>query len=179
MFRRARFASALWPRRLFIVLLAVLAISETAQAQRVDMAVRRAGRWQLELIRDRFSDDTRCRLFAMRHDAFYLGDALAFDLRGSADVMAAWLRIDGGAPARWRDMLPELARLRVPIGGRDLARPTDGLVWVPAAMLANAHSVTIQPGFGKRPTTFLLEGFATLRQQATDLGCTARARFVR
>jgi hypothetical protein len=125
--------------------------------------------WRLNVDIDLFSGQMRCRLRAER--MFVAAGAVAFQVGRRADVLDARIRIDDGEAILWRDMLPELARRRVAIGGRDVATPTDGLVWLPADMLRNAAEVAIQSGFGRRARKFRLEGFSASYDKALAKGC--------
>ena len=137
------------------------------------------GDWRLNISRSRFSGEIFCRLRSRSNDVLYVANALGFRFGKHHNVMDAWVKIDGGAPYRWRDDLPELARLGVAIDGRNLDAPTDGIVWIPAAKLSEANRVTIQSRLRRHPRTFLLHGSAGLREIARTMGCEPEARFVR
>ncbi len=109
----------------------------------------------------------------------YVANAIGFRLGRDADILNAWVRIDDGTAFRWRDQLPELARLRVAIDGRDMDAPTDGIVWLPASLLEKARSVAIQSEPGKNPKIFVLDGWVALRDAARLAGCAPEARFIR
>lgn len=147
--------------------------SQVAKAKHV------LGDWQLLIARGRFSGDVACRLRSRNGKILYVANALGFRFGKHWDVMNAWVRIDGGAPYRWRDDLPELARLEVAIDGKNLDAPTDGIVWIPAERLADVRQVSIQPRPDKRPRAFRLHGFAGLRDIGRALGCAPETRFVR
>ena len=137
------------------------------------------GDWRLVISRGKFSGDVACGMRSRTGDAVYVADALGFRFGQHLNVLNAGVRIDDGAPYRWRDDLPELARLRVALDGRDLDAPTDGIVWIPAAKLGHANRVTIQPRPDRHPRSFSLRGFAVLREAARRMGCAPEARFVR
>lgn len=137
------------------------------------------GDWQLLIARSRFSGEVACRLRSRNGRILYVANALGFRFDKHMDVLNAWVRIDGGAPYRWRDDLPELARLEVAIDGRNLDAPTDGIVWIPSARLADVRQVSIQPRPDRRPRAFRLRGFSGLRDIARALGCAPETRFIR
>ncbi|MEJ7928199.1 hypothetical protein WG908_15740 [Sphingobium sp. AN641] len=134
-----------------------------------------AGSWQLDIRTDRFSGDVVCRLRGKR--LLYLSGAVGFRFGHRASVMDAWVRIDNGPAMRWRDQLPELARLRVPIDGADMDVPTDGIVWLPAQLIDNAGIVAIQPVPGKGARSFDIAGFRELLAAGRRAGCDPEARF--
>lgn len=135
--------------------------------------------WGLRVFRDDFSGDVRCRMRSKDGRILYLTDAFGFRFGSHADVMGAWVKIEGGNATRWREMFPELARLRVEIDGRNLDSPTDGIVWIPASKLRGVQKVAIQPRTGARAQEFSLQGFDEMHQRALAEGCTAEARFIR
>lgn len=134
--------------------------------------------WQLDIIQDAFSGDLRCSLRSRDGRMFYTAEAVAFRAGNAGHSLSAWVRIDDGPPARWRDFLPDLARLRVAIGGRDIARPTDGLIWLPSELLEGAKAVSIQVGFGEPARVFHLGGFSERLAEGRDRGCR-RGQWVR
>lgn len=134
--------------------------------------------WRLHVATDPFSGSVACRLKATSGKMIYVAHAVGFRLGRHKDVTDAWVRIDGGEPFRWRDTLPELARMRVAIDGRDMASPTDGIVWLPAALLEKASRVDIQPAAGRRAKVFDLRGFAGLREMGRQRVCSPETRFV-
>lgn len=135
--------------------------------------------WRLHVDTDPFSGDVACRLKTTSGKVIYVAHGLGFRLGRHKDVMDAWVRIDGGKPFRWRDTLPELARLRVAIDGRDMASPTDGIVWLPSALLEKAGRIDIQSAAGRRAKVFDLRGFAGLREMGRQRVCSPETRFVR
>ena len=137
------------------------------------------GDWRLEIVKGKFSGDVACHLRAKGNRVFYVANALGFRFGKRLDTLGAWIRLDGGAPYRWRDDLPELARLGVAIDGRNLDAPTGGIIWIPAAKLAEVNRVQIQPRADKRARTYHLRGFAGLREIARGAGCAPETRFVR
>ena len=148
-------------------------------ASRIATQKRSLGAWRLEITKDRFSAESLCRLRSRNHKMLHVAHAVGFRMGRRADVLQAAFRIDGGEPQRWRDQLPELARLKVAIDGRDMDRPTDGIVWLPASLVEDAGQVAIQARPGKRAKTFRMRGFAGLREIGRERGCAPEARFVR
>lgn len=136
------------------------------------------GDWKLRIVTGRFSRDVRCHLADSKHHIVYAAGALGFHFGHHVNTLSAWMRVDGGEPKRWQDNLPELTGLGVPMDGPSLDNPTNSTVWIPAAQLADAHRVTIQPRENKTPRIFHLHGFAGLRDIARDMGCTPEGRFV-
>jgi len=136
------------------------------------------GQWTLQIASDRFSGEKSCRLRGARGKIVYVADALGFRFAPNRDTTAGWLRIDGGAALRWRDLRPELARLGVAIDGRNLAAPTGGIVWVPAAMLESARTLAVQWRPGERAQRFNVEGVVAIRDRARSQGCRPEVRFV-
>jgi len=145
-----------------------------------EVKVRRTlGDWTLTVWASQFSGDKACVLEDYKHHVSYVTGALGFRFARRINTLGAWVRIDDEAPVRWRDYLPELTRLGVPMDGASLDNPTDGIVWVPADALGEANRITIQPRERSRPVTFHLRGFAGLRDVAREMGCTPESRFVR
>lgn len=166
---------------LVVLLLSASILAPKATAKPVSgIATQRyaLGRWQLQIRTDRFSGDVRCRLRSRNDKMLYAAGAVGLHVGGHSEILETWFRVDGGEPLRWRDALPELARLRVPMAGRDMDRPTDGLIWLPADMLESAHKIAVMRRPGRRPKTFRLAGFAELREAAVRLGCMPDRRFV-
>jgi len=151
-------------------------VSRAPQEVRHDMAL---GDWRLTIETGKFSQDKICHLEDRHHHITYATGALGFRFGGRVNTANAWLRIDDGAPMRWRDSLPELIRLGVGLDGSRLDNPTDGIVWVPARQLDEANAITIQPNPRKAPVTYHLHGFAVLRDIAREMGCVPDARFAR
>ena len=137
------------------------------------------GDWQLKISRSIFSNEIVCHLRSKNKRVFYVADALGFRFGKRLDTLNAWVQIDGDPAYRWRDDLPELARLGVAIDARNLDAPTDGIIWIPVAKLADVNKIAIQPAPAKRVTLFRLRGFAGLHDIAQSKGCTPEARFVR
>lgn len=176
------------PRRLLsCTLLAAVCASTPAIAKvrvpgltrtHVNTRSMKLGDWKLKIVTGQFSRDVRCHLADPKHHIVYTAGALGFHFRHHVNTLGAWMRVDGGAPQRWQDTLPELTRLGVPMDGPSLDNPTDSTVWVPATLLADANRITIQPRENKTPRVFHLRGFAGLRDMARDMGCMPEGRFV-
>ena len=173
-----------------VLLFAVLAVAFTSSLPGANLRVpglkrthvsKRAmqlGDWKLKIETGIFSRDVRCRLADSKHHIVYAAGALGFHFRHKVNTLGAWMRVDGGAPQRWQDVLPELTRLGVPMDGPSLDNPTNSTVWVPATLLTDANRITIQPRENKSPRVFHLRGFAGLRDIARDMGCVPEGRFV-
>jgi hypothetical protein len=140
---------------------------------------RNLGDWRLIVSIDRFSNERTCSLRSRNGRMVYVANAIGFRLGQDVDIVHAFFRVDEGEPHRWRDQLPELARLKVAIDGRDMDRPTDDIVWLPVPLLQNARQVAIQGRPGKRARKFRLNDFVGLKEAADRAGCVAEARFAR
>ena len=150
-----------------------------SKASQVTKRKQMLGDWRLEIVKGKFSGDIACHLRSKNKRVFYVTDALAFRFGKRLDTLSAWIRLDGGEAYRWRDDLPELARLGVAIDGRNLDAPTDGIVSIPAAKLTEVNRVQIQPRPDKRARTYHLRGFTGLREIARTMGCAPETRFIR
>lgn len=136
------------------------------------------GAWRLRINSSSFSGDVQCRLYHSDDKVFYRENAVGFRFDGDADTLESWVRLDDAPARRWRDMLPELATQRVPITGKNLTAPTDGIVWLPLSYLGQSQNVAIQLGRKKRPKRFSMEGFGELLEAGRRLGCSPDARFL-
>jgi hypothetical protein len=135
-------------------------------------------RWKLQIRTDRFSGDIRCRLHGRSQKLVYTAGAVGFRVGGHREIYRAWFRIDAGQPQRWRDELPELARLQAPMAGRDMDRPTDGFIWLPADLIEGAREVAIMRRPGRKPKIFRVDGLADALEAAVQAGCTPDSRFI-
>jgi hypothetical protein len=149
-----------------------------ARAAQTTKRETKLGDWRLTVLRSRFSGETTCRLRSRDGRAIYANGALGFRFRQHLDVTNAWYRLDGGAPHRWRDARPTLARLGIAIDGRAMDAPTDGIVWLPAAWLEAINRVDIQPVPGRKARSFHQRGFTGLREIARAAGCTSEQSFI-
>lgn len=136
------------------------------------------GAWRLRITTSLFSGDVRCRLYRHDREVIYKKSALGFRFDDDADTLQAWIKIDNRAARRWRDMLPALAAQDVPISGKNLDAPTDGIVWLPLSELEQARKVAIQLRPGKRPRLFSMGGFGDLLEAGRRLGCSPDERFL-
>ena len=136
------------------------------------------GQWRLEIARDTFSDEVACRLQSRNKRMIYRAGAVGFHFNCSWNVKRAAYRLDGGAPASFRDDRPQLAALGVPMdrGGSDNA--SDGIVWIPYDRLADAKSVAIEARPGHAARRFRLDGLVALYAIAEQQGCTPDNHFV-
>jgi hypothetical protein len=137
------------------------------------------GDWSLRIVTKTFSGDVRCRLATNNGRIVYVANALGIRFSKHAPVTDAWVKIDDGAAQRWRDMLPALATQRTPIDGRDMDSPTDGIVWLPIAVVEEADTVLIQLREDKHAEVFSLARFSELREAGRRLGCDPETRFIR
>lgn len=137
------------------------------------------GDWRLYIVTSRFSVDVQCRLATTNGRMIYTAGALGIRFGKHAPVSQAWVKIGDGTAQRWRDMLPELARLRVPIDGREMDSPTGGMLWIPVTAIEQAGTVAIQLRANQRPRIFSLAQFIELRDAGHRLGCEPEARFIR
>lgn len=133
------------------------------------------GDWQLTVVVDRFSGERRCRLATRSGNALYRHGTIAIRLPGRSDRSQAVIRVNGGPPNRWRDLIPELARLDPGFAGdRD-----PGMLPVPSELLKGARSIYVSPGFGKRARAYRIAGFEAALVRGVTLGCHRDAAFVR
>lgn len=131
--------------------------------------------WRLSIEGDRFSGAWRCQLTAGRGRVAYARDVVTIRLSGKVDMSEAFVRIDGGTPARWRDFLPKVAAID-PGFASDLDART---LSIPAALLRDAQSVAISPAFGKRVHTFRIAGLGSAVESAAARGCGPAAFLLR
>jgi hypothetical protein len=134
--------------------------------------------WRLAMTTNVFSGGTACRLTMKNGNAFYRMGAVGFRFPRGLDVSNAAYRIDGAAPRRSRDDLPELIARGTPVdrGPRDQA--AQGFVWIPYEALESAKTVTIQPRPDKAVRTRRLDGLVKLHDLAVEHGCTSEHSFV-
>lgn len=149
-------------------------LSLASSSSRQDSERYRAGNWDLSIRKDRFSEKISCRLRSHDKKIVSFDNALAFRFGRQADVMRAVFRLDEGAIMRWRDVLPELAQLRVPLDGRDMEQPTGGAVWLPVRMLQGVSVVRIQARPNRKPRVFSLAGLEEIQARAQMFGCGTR-----
>ena len=134
--------------------------------------------WRLAVHTDAFSGETVCRLNSRDGRITYIRDAIGFRFGRRSNVMRAWFRVDDSPALRWRDQMPELARLRVVLSGRDMSSPTEGIVWLPAHVLDGARTIAIQPRPRAEPRTFSLAGLAKLLATDEAADCMSSGLFV-
>ena len=65
----------------------------------------------------------------------------------------------------------------IAVDGPGLDNPTDGVVWIPIAELANVRHVWIRPNTRHPPTKFIMEGLAAVLLRARTRGCEPDATF--
>ncbi len=125
------------------------------------------GDWRLTIATDRFSGERRCRLTTRKGRILYSHGTAAIRLSGAFNASEAAIRVDNGTPIRWRDLIPEVARL-------DPGFASDRAAWqlpIPAGMLKNARAVAVSPAFGKRARNYRIAGFGEAIERAVVLGC--------
>jgi hypothetical protein len=127
--------------------------------------------WVLEIRKDSFSGDTRCRV--QRGRLSYERQALVFHLPPRLNTFDAAYRIDAGPLILARDDAADLAAQGFALNDDDLANPSGGLVRIPARRLDGAKLVQIQPRPETRPLRFNLTGLAPTLAAAKQLGCDA------
>lgn len=133
------------------------------------------GDWRLTIATDRFSGERRCRLETRKGHFLYSRGTTAIRLSRLFNSSEAIIRIDGGAPIRWRDLIPEVARLD-PGFASDL---TGRQLPIPAEVLKNARVVAVSPAFGRRPRTYRIAGLGGAIERAVVLGCRPDTAFMR
>jgi len=104
--------------------------------------------------------------------------AVGFPFPKGWDVSKAGYRIDGTAPRRSRDDLPELIARNTPVDRGPVDHAAGGIVWIPYEALETAKVVTIQPRPDKAPRTRRLDGLAKLHDLALEHGCIPEHSFV-
>lgn len=137
------------------------------------------GDWRLERRRNPFSEAMACRLRARDGKAFFQGGAIAFRFPAGWDVHEAFYRLDRGVPQSWRDDLPELVRIGVPIDQGGVVNASAGLVWIPWRKLTEANRVAIQARPNRAARIFHLGGLKGLYEAAVAQGCAPDSRFER
>lgn len=133
------------------------------------------GDWRLTIASDRFSGERRCRLGTRKGQVRYARGTVAVRLSRIFDPSETVIRVDGGIPVRWRDLIPELARLdpsfSIDSGSRQLL--------IPSGMVKNAQVVAVAPAFGKPPRAYRVAGLGEAMERAVAYGCRPDAAFVR
>ena len=127
--------------------------------------------WVLEIRKDSFSGDTRCRV--QRGRLSYERQALVFHLPPRLNTFDAAYRIDAGPLILARDDAADLAAQGFALHDDDLANPSGGLVRIPARRLEGAKLVQIQTRPGVKPLRFRLYSLNAALDAAHRLGCGA------
>ena len=138
--------------------------------------------WHVDATRDRFTNKMVCRVYQgqrLHPDVTYERETLAFRFSRHLSTLQAEFRVDGGPAQPWTATYPTLIGSGATLTGNSMTNPTDGLVVLPAALLANATTVTIRPTPSKRPRTFGVGGFGDALASARRLGCDPSYGFVR
>jgi hypothetical protein len=133
------------------------------------------GDWRLTIATDRFSGERRCRLATRKGNIAYSDGTATIRLSGVFNASEAVIRVDNGAPVRWRDLIPALARLDPGFASEGAARQLP----IPAELVKYARAVAVSPAFGKRARTYRVAGFDVALERAAALGCRPDAAFVR
>ena len=137
----------------------------------------REGDWQLDIARNRFSQQVVCRLRTSNGRAVYRSGAVGFKFERTWSVADAIYRIDNGPPRASRDDLPLLLALGTPVDRGGMTNAYQGTVWIPAGLVAQADSV-IQPRRDRIARRFRYHGFKRLRDLAAERGCEPNSCFV-
>lgn len=155
--------------------LAVLCSSAAVLARQSGLARDRTsiGDWHLTVTTDRFSGERRCAIARHRGNAWYARRLVVFDVGRAINPSDIVIRIDDGDAIRWRDIIPEVARLDPSFASNRNAR----WVPIPAAMIQGARVVAIAPSFGKKPRSFRVGRFGEMYDQAVELGCRTDTAF--
>jgi hypothetical protein len=130
--------------------------------------------WGFSQSRDRFTGETRCRLYqgaASSAKVTYADHALTFHFARRINTLDADFRIDGGPVHRWQDEFPALVRVGAPLQNTSMTNPTGGLVTLPVDELKGAHTVAIRSTPKSRPELFTIDGFADAISAAEARGC--------
>ena len=140
------------------------------------------GGWLLQVQRDRFSGQVRCRLTGWRLPQprmTFASGVVWFRFAPRTDTLDAWYRIDGAPARRWQDLYPELSQAGVELEGPSLDHPTGGVVALPLRLVVGARQVTIRPTPRSQPRTFTMGGLQEAVDAARAQGCVADSAFVR
>jgi hypothetical protein len=128
--------------------------------------------WRLTVAIDRFSGERRCRVSSRRSAAFYSRSTIVIRLSRTFDPSEAMIRVDGGVPIRWRDLMPEIARLDPGFAGDREGRRMP----LPVELLKAARVVAVSPGFGRRARAYRIGGLNAAMERAAALGCRPLAQ---
>ena len=137
-----------------------------------------SGDWQLDIVRNLFSEQVGCRLIARNRQSFYQGGAVGFRFKRSWNVHEAFYRVESGSAREWRLDLPELVRSGAPIDRGGVENASEGIVWIPFSRLVGNQSIAIQARTDRPARTFRFRGLEELYTQAVGLGCFPDSRFV-
>jgi len=133
--------------------------------------------WMVSIKYDAFAQTTRCSLTSKTGRILYQPAAVGFRFAHAEDTLNAVYRIDGAAPQRWQDSYPSLIAAGAQIDGAGLAKPTNGIVWLPIAEVVPAHMVSIRLRKRGKVRLFALAGFAAMLATSRRLGCATDASF--
>lgn len=138
--------------------------------------------WNIATYKDRFTGDTRCRVYQgkLNHpDVTYATKAVAFHFPVRMNTTEADVRLDNGPVKAWRLAYPKLVKLGVQLEGDSLVNPTGGLVILPLEDLEGVHAVTVRPTPKSTPKTFGVDGLRDAVANAVSQGCDPETGFVR
>ncbi|MBB5712712.1 hypothetical protein [Sphingomonas xinjiangensis] len=123
--------------------------------------------WRLAVAADPFSGERRCRVWARRGAVAYSRGTIVIRLPRVFNPSEAMIHVDDGVPIRWRDLVPEIARL-----DPGFASDRDGRrMLVPAELLKGRRLVAVSADFGKRPRAYRIAGLYEVVERAAALGC--------
>ena len=130
--------------------------------------------WHVDVTRDRFTGQLRCRLYQGRHKlpmVIYYRSSLAFQFAPRLNTTSASFRVDNGAVRPWSAVYPQLVGVGAPLSGRSMDNPTQGRVLIPLTVLSGGHVVTVRPTPNRRPQLFGIDGFGDAMGSARGQGC--------
>lgn len=133
--------------------------------------------WLLAIRSDHFTGQTFCSLYSTKRRMRYQPGAIGFFVGRRHDTLAAWYRVDGGAPVSWHDRSAALIAAHVEIDSPLLDNVTGGWVWIPIDEVQHASFVDVRPGGSGHIRRFPITGFASLREAADRLGCNSDDAF--
>ena len=133
------------------------------------------GDWRLTISTDRFSGERRCRLATGNGHILYSRGMATVRRPRVFNASKAVISVDNGVPTRWRDLIPELARLDPGFVSDRAERQLS----IPAEMLKNARTVAVSPDIGKRARSYRIDGFGGAIERAVVLGCRPDTAFIR
>jgi hypothetical protein len=125
--------------------------------------------WRLTVRRDLFTGRNTCRLVRGRQALDR--QVLVLRLPSKVDTTAAVYRVDWGAPMPAVDDRAAVASLGLALWRDDLTNPSGGLVRIPYAKVASAHTVAVEARPRGRIWTFSLSGLPAAVAAAKAANC--------